>query len=273
MVNAKYLEKWKKGKPVDDWFFKELMGQEALCRAFLNEVIPGKNFGKLKITTQDETDNGHNKKVIFDILAIDEKANYYNIGMQIVNQHNLLEWSLYYQSMMITNMLNPGESYRDLHYSYVIFLCEFDPLEEGDRVITTLERRIVENPTKELADKTRVVFINMNGDLQNVGGELRGFIQALKEELPSNSNSQLGKQLMADFKELKGNEKGRNDFMFFTEKEQKAIEQKRDIKIATLILNDDDLPSKYKIKLLTDILGDENQARNLIAQHNKEAVH
>ena len=61
--------------------------------------------------------------------------------------------------------------------------------------------------------------------------------------------------------------------MFFTEKEQKAIEQKRDIKIATLILNDDDLPSKYKIKLLTDILGDENQARNLIAQHNKEAVH
>lgn len=61
--------------------------------------------------------------------------------------------------------------------------------------------------------------------------------------------------------------------MIFTEEEQKAIEQKRDIKIATLILNDDDLPSKYKIKLLTDILGDENQARNLIAQHNKEAVH
>ena len=61
--------------------------------------------------------------------------------------------------------------------------------------------------------------------------------------------------------------------MFFTEKEQKAIEQKRDIKIATLILNDDDLPSKYKIKLLTDILGDENRARNLIAQHNKEAIH
>lgn len=61
--------------------------------------------------------------------------------------------------------------------------------------------------------------------------------------------------------------------MFFTEKEQKAIEQKRDIKISTLILNDDDLPSKYKIKLLTDILGDENRARNLIAQHNKEAIH
>lgn len=61
--------------------------------------------------------------------------------------------------------------------------------------------------------------------------------------------------------------------MIFTEEEQKAIEQKRDMKIATLILNDDDLPSKYKIKLLTDILGDENQARNLIAQHNKEAVH
>ncbi|WP_283590672.1 hypothetical protein [Ligilactobacillus saerimneri] len=61
--------------------------------------------------------------------------------------------------------------------------------------------------------------------------------------------------------------------MIFTEEEQKAIEQKRDIKISTLILNDDDLPIKYKIKLLTDILGDENRARNLIAQHNKEAIH
>lgn len=61
--------------------------------------------------------------------------------------------------------------------------------------------------------------------------------------------------------------------MIFTEEERKAIEQKRDIKISTLILNDDDLPSKYKIKLLTDILGDENRARNLIAQHNKEAIH
>lgn len=61
--------------------------------------------------------------------------------------------------------------------------------------------------------------------------------------------------------------------MIFTEEEQKAIEQKRDIKIATLILNDDDLPSKYKIKLLTDILGDENQARAFIAEHRKEAVH
>ena len=249
------------------------MGQEALCRAFLNEVIPGKNFGKLKITTQDETDNGHNKKVIFDILAIDEKANYYNIEMQIVNQHNLLERSLYYQSMMITNMLNPGESYRDLHYSYVIFLCEFDPLEEGDRVITTLERRIVENPTKELADKTRVVFINMNGDLQNVGGELRGFIQVLKEELPSNSDSQLGRQLMADFKELKGNTERRADFMIFTEEEQKAIEQKRDIKIATILLNKKNLSDDDKIDLLADILGDENKARAFIAEHRKEAVH
>lgn len=61
--------------------------------------------------------------------------------------------------------------------------------------------------------------------------------------------------------------------MIFTEEEQKAIEQKRDIKIATLILNDDDLPSKYKIKLLTDILGDENKARAFIAEHRKEAVH
>ena len=61
----------------------------------------------------------------------DEKQTRYNVEMQVEKKPALGKRSRYYQSQMDMEMLLSGEDYAELPNTYVIFICDFDPLGEG----------------------------------------------------------------------------------------------------------------------------------------------
>ena len=61
----------------------------------------------------------------------DEKQTRYNVEMQVEKKPALGKRSRYYQSQMDVEMLLTGEDYAGLPNTYVIFICDFDPIGEG----------------------------------------------------------------------------------------------------------------------------------------------
>ena len=63
-----------------------------------------------------------------DVFVSDEAGREFDIEMQVVNYHNLMERSLTYMAAMVEKQLEVGDEYNQLRPVHVIFLTKFDPL-------------------------------------------------------------------------------------------------------------------------------------------------
>lgn len=199
-----------------------------MCQDFLKEIIPERDFSHLEIISEKSLKNVNHKEIRLDILATDKQGNKYNIEMQVADEHNVVERSLYYQSLLVAGMLNAGAKYQDIRQSYVIFLCLFSPLKDvqrPDRVISHLERRVTEELEYSLKDRTHTILLNLDGDLGTVSPNLRGFVQALKQQ-PQTTTSDLGNQLTQAFQDIKADQGKERSYMMLTKAEQDEIRMK-----------------------------------------------
>ena len=71
------------------------------------------------------------KGVRLDVYAKDECQSHYKWEMQVKRKEALGKRTCYYQSQMDMELLRSGEDYSELPDTYVIFICDFDPFEEG----------------------------------------------------------------------------------------------------------------------------------------------
>ena len=121
----------------DDFMFTTVMQHKDACIKLLEAI-----FGKGKITHIEYEEPTAQKTIRFsprtkgvrlDVYLEGEECAY-NIELQNANDENIFKRARYYSSMMDSYMVKRGCEYEDLKKSYVIFLCTFDPYEEGDRV-------------------------------------------------------------------------------------------------------------------------------------------
>ena len=125
----------------DNFMFGAVMMDEENCKGLLERVL------EIEI---DHVEISREKSIVYhpeykgvrlDVYAKDEKQTRYNVEMQVQKKPALEKRSRYYQSQMDMEMLLTGEDYVELPNTYVIFICDFDPI-GNDKYRTLFGRNV-----------------------------------------------------------------------------------------------------------------------------------
>ncbi|MBQ9936338.1 MAG: Rpn family recombination-promoting nuclease/putative transposase [Lachnospiraceae bacterium] len=142
------------------FLFAAAMEDEEICKLFI-ETILGEQLGNITVKSERMIMfNSDFRCVRLDVFASDEKRDI-NVEMQNENVHNLPKRSRYHQAQMDVSSLKPGQDFNDLKPIVIIFVCTFDPFEDG-LYRYTYETRCIETG-KPLGDEVQKIFISTKG--------------------------------------------------------------------------------------------------------------
>lgn len=114
--------------------------------------------------------------VRLDVFASDEWNVGYDLEMQNANEGNLPQRSRYHQAQMDLSSLKPGQDFKELSSSVIVFICNFDPFGRG-LYRYTFEPRCLEADFP-LEDGTKRIFLSTKGtNEEDVSGELISFLR------------------------------------------------------------------------------------------------
>ena len=102
------------------------------------------------------------KGIRMDVYAKGENNVRYNIEMQICTESTELR-SRYYHSQMDMEILSAGKKYKELPETYVIFICNYDPL-GYNKYVYTIDNRCRELPEYEYYDGRHTIFLSTRGN-------------------------------------------------------------------------------------------------------------
>ena len=138
------------------------------------EIITGRKVKEIKnLEKQKFQDFDYFSKAIrLDVSFEDEESTIYHIEMEPLRKWNLLKRIRYYQSNSDALQISKGSHYNELHKTYIIFICGYDPFKSG------LSKYIFRNyceevPGLELGDETVKIILNTEGYRDNVSKELK----------------------------------------------------------------------------------------------------
>ena len=118
----------------DDFMFASVMKDQRICLKVLNILLKDYfKIGSIELTTPEATIENHPelKFVRLDVLATDEAGNSYDIEMQVVNRKNIEKRMRSYQVAIDMFKMQSGMDYNALTNTIIIFVCPFDPFDEG----------------------------------------------------------------------------------------------------------------------------------------------
>ncbi len=175
MINLDDLMKQPKGAgenvgpvllpPTMDFVFKGLFGNEKrpeLLISFLNAVLtPDEPI--TSITFKDRTIDKQykeDKMGTLDILATTNKGELINVEVQVADEKNMIERSLFYWSRLFSGQLQSGNPYQKLERTVCINLLSFDLLDTDEYhscyVLKERERN------EQLSDLLEIHFIELD---------------------------------------------------------------------------------------------------------------
>ncbi len=160
----------------DDFLFMKVMTDAEICRKVLEQIL---HISIKKVTlpivqkTIDLLCEG--KGIRLDVYVNDDKGTVYNVEMQRGKKKELPKRARYYQGNIDLDLISKGEPYTTLRKTYVIFICTFDPFQDG-RHIYTFENICLENPSLRLGDETIKLFLNTKGTLDDVNSDMQEFL-------------------------------------------------------------------------------------------------
>ena len=213
-------------KFTDDFMFcKILESREDLCKELVELILGVKieivhSIGKqrpIEITPD-------NKGIRMDVyMEGDDKI--FNVEMQNAHVEDLPRRARYYQSACDIEMLEKGAKYNDLKDSYIIFICTFDPFNQGLSKYTVVPH-IVENPEAEYNDGTTKVFLSSAvEDDEEISEGLRDFLNYIGGR---ETTSDLAGKLEAALADAKSKKKWSKEYMFLYEIEDAARAEGRE---------------------------------------------
>ena len=162
------------------------------------------------------------KSIRLDVYVRDNANTVYDIEMQVANTGELPKRTRYYQSMIDLQLIDKGQTYKQLNQSYIIFICPFDPFGEG-RHIYTFKNFCEEDKSISLDDATAKIFLNTDSKLDDVGTKLRVFLDYVAGK--QTTDDTFITRLHAAVKEAKNNREWRHEFMTLLMRDQENIER------------------------------------------------
>ena len=100
----------------------------------------------------------HSKRVILDILAVDQQNRVYNIEIQRNDKGAGVKRARYNSSLIDANVTEPGDQYQELNETYVIFITENDVL--GANLPIYHVDRIIRETGKMFNDESHIIYVN-----------------------------------------------------------------------------------------------------------------
>lgn len=167
----------------DNFMFGAVMSDETNCRRLL-ELILQIPIERVQVSKEKNIIyNPEYKGVRLDVYAEDEKNTRYNVEMQSVQKSALEKRTRYYHSQIDMELLLSGEDYAELPDTYVIFICDFDPFDEG-KYQYSFEQKCKENAELSLKDGSKSIFLNTRGkNAEEVPKALVKFLDFVKADL------------------------------------------------------------------------------------------
>ena len=184
----------------DDYIFKLVMEEPDVFKAVLRAVMPQLEVESLvsleteKPYTLDYFLHG----VRFDIVAKGGK-NVVNVEMQIVDEGDTSERSLYYLAVLIGSSLPKGKEYKEIPECCVIFFCKFDPMKRGLPVYT-FDLKCAEQAELTLTSKAKIILLNAPAWGKCKEGELKELLKFIMTNKAESETTRIVADAVSDKK-------------------------------------------------------------------------
>ena len=219
-----YQKAWEELQIKDDFLFAKVMRDKKLCAALIERLLGTKIKDIIYLEEEKKIDIKWDAKSVRLDVYVEDGNRVFNLEMQTTNQKNLPYRSRYYQGMIDLNTIEKGESYRKLKESYVIFICTFDPFEQG-KAKYTFENLCVEDKELRLKDGTRKIFLNAKGYQNAEEEDVREFLKYVNGE---ESDNIFVKKIENKVEQIKSNKEWRQEYMTMLMREAEIREQSRE---------------------------------------------
>ena len=145
----------------DNFMFAAVMLDEENARGVIERALDIA-VDHVEVSTEKSiVYNPEYKGVRLDVYLKDDKERHFNVEMQIANVE-IFKRSRYYHSQIDMELLGTGIDYENLHDTYVIFICDFDPV--GLKKYKYTRRQIIEEePAYHYNDGSHTVFLSTAG--------------------------------------------------------------------------------------------------------------
>lgn len=161
----------------DNFMFGAVLLDPENCKGVIERSI-GTEIERVEVSREKSiVYNPEYKGVRLDAYAKDGNNTHYNVEMQVLPKPALQKRARYYHSQIDMEILLTGVSYEKLPDTYVIFICDFDPFEEGKYRYT---RKTVcrEVPELKMDDGAHTIFLSTKGTNEGeVSEELVKFLK------------------------------------------------------------------------------------------------
>ena len=163
--------------------------------------------------------NPEYKGIRLDVYLKDDKNRHFNVEMQVANT-KIFKRSRYYHSQIDMELLSTGINYEQLPESYVIFICDFDPIGLGKYKYT--RRQIIEEDRDyNYDDGSYTVFLSTVGTNEDeVSQELVKFLKYVGAELEESNKDyedEFVKRLQKSVEKIKFDREMGRRYMLFEE--------------------------------------------------------
>ena len=197
----------------NDFLFGKVMQNPDLCKELLQRILPDLNIERIEYPELQKSikEGAESRGIRLDVYSKDDKNIVYNVEMQANGSKGIPKRSRYYQGMVDLQLLEAGDkSYMKLNKTYIIFICTFDLYGKG-RHIYTFENICKEDNSLSMGDEATKIFLNSDSDMDDVGKELRAFLDYVKGIKVTDDD--FIDRLEEAVKRAKANKKWRRDYM------------------------------------------------------------
>ena len=150
---------------LDKFLFDEAMEDSETYEALLRIILGDE---ELNLLTQSQTEKEFRtapwlRSIRVDVFAMDENSTIYNTEMQKEKRDDLIKRSRYYQALIDSSLLAPGEvDFNNIKNTTIIMITPFDLFGLG-KYIYPFEYACTAFPELKLDDGAKRIFINTHG--------------------------------------------------------------------------------------------------------------
>ena len=193
----------------DDFMFSYVMCNRDICTKLLQYLLPGhkidrieyydlgeggtgrpeggteqsndssKKYEPLHLDAQKSLIEVFNRRTVRLDVYLDDGKSVYNLEMQTTRHAALPKRARLYQAHMDINQLQRGQFYTKLRPSFVIFICTFDPFDEGRYLYSF--RNVCRETGAELGDEAYKLFFNTAGTHGEISDSLREILRYMND--------------------------------------------------------------------------------------------
>ena len=210
----------------DDFMFCKVLSSNPDLTKDLLETILGFKIRKIEFPIAQKaieiTADG--RGIRLDIYVEDDASTVYDVEMQTTKQSSIGKRARYYQGLIDLNLIERGASFSALKKSFVIFICMNDPFGKGKQAYT-FENLCVNDPSLTMGDEARKIFVNVEGDADNVSPDLKEFLQYLRNKAITGT---LSRRIEDAVVRARNHEEWRTEYMTLLMRDEQMREEGRE---------------------------------------------